>query len=178
MSTLQHCLDTKVAAFTLTLSLVALVGGSGCANSPSPASNAQSEKTPAAMSTSARLPLRFKATADAEALKNAGLANPLYAYWQAHLDRDWKQRFAIEKFPRPVEEKFYVAYHANAWPLKSLEVLSVAIKGDEASVDLGFTWVEPEKSKDVARTQRDKWVRAEGQWRHVVSDPMLSGFQP
>ncbi|MBK6593454.1 MAG: hypothetical protein IPG23_12300 [Burkholderiales bacterium] len=70
-------------------------------------------------------------------------------YWQAHADRNWKRRYAIEKFPRALEEKFYVAYHANAWQLKSIMITGVQVAAKEATVDIVLTVVDPEKKTEI-----------------------------
>ena len=81
----------------------------------------------------------------------------------------------MEKFPRALDEKFYVAYHANAWQLNSVKITDVQIAEKEAAVDVVLTVVEPEKKTQIPQYQKDKWVFVDGVWRHVVQDPMLSG---
>ena len=137
----------SVCAISIAIGAVFLV--TGCATS-----NNNSVTIPAA---NAALSFAYGSPLMADQLRNAGLGERFVEYWQAHADKNWKRRYAIEKFPRDLEEKFYVAYHANAWQLKSVAITGV------------------QKKIEIPQCQRDKWVVIDSAWLHVVQDPMLSG---
>lgn len=155
----------SVCAISIAIGAVFLV--TGCATS-----NNNSVTIPAA---NAALSFAYGSPLMADQLRNAGLGERFVEYWQAHADKNWKRRYAMEKFPRDLEEKFYVAYHANAWQLKSVAITGVQITEKEATVDVVLTVVDPEKKIEIPQYQRDKWVVIDSVWRHVVQDPMLSG---
>ncbi len=142
--------------------------GSGCTSNPiqQPSSVARTN-----------LLVLFASPRGEEAMSRALLKEPFIAYWQAHIERDWRRRFSLERLTSPLEERFYVAYHANAWKLKRLQVLEVAATANAAIVSVAFTWIDPENEKEVVRTQKDEWILTGTEWRHVISDPMLSGFK-
>ena len=121
------------------------------------------------------LSILYETPSLAEELGKSGIKDRFSDYWQAHASKNWKLRYELEKFPRPLEEKFYVAYHANAWSLRSVKVTGVQQTSLEVTVDLVLSLVDPEKKSDIVQYQKDKWVMVEGSWRHVVQDPMLTG---
>lgn len=121
------------------------------------------------------LSVSFASTSMADDLAKVGLQRVFTDYWQAHTDRNWKHRFETEIFPRPLEERFYIAYHANAWALGSVKVTGVELTSQEASVEIALTLINPDKRTESVQYQKDKWKVVDGAWRHVVQDPMLSG---
>lgn len=157
----------KTAAFAICIVIGSASLMSGCATNGGDASPSQANIV---------LAVQYSNPSDKDVLDRLGLLRTFHDYWQFHLDRDWKRRYALEKFPRPVEERFYVAYHANAWPLRLLQVTGVSVTDQDAIVSVALTFADPDKKKDVIHHQQSKWTRVEGSWRHLVSDPMLSGF--
>ena len=157
----------KTAIFALWAMATTGVMVSGCATSSGGVTNNAPEQ---------KLLVQYSDPAFEEALNQAGLKSPLTEYWQSHGTRDWKRRYELEKFPKPVEEKFYVAYYANAWTIRSVLVTAVNLTTQTPSVDIALTIVDPEKKKDTLHSLKDMWELTDGTWRHIVQDPMLSGF--
>ena len=160
-------MKNRLPACAISIAIGAVIFVSGCATSNSNSSTASAANT--------ALSFVYGSPAMVDQLRNAGLGDLFVDYWQAHADRNWKRRYAIEKFPRALEEKFYVAYHANAWQLKSIMITGVQVAAKEATVDIVLTVVDPEKKTEIPQYQKDKWAVVDGVWRHVVQDPMLSG---
>lgn len=121
------------------------------------------------------LSILYETPSLADELGKSGIKDGFFDYWQAHTSKNWKRRYELEKFPRPLEEKFYVAYHANAWSLRSLKITGIQQTSLEVSVDLVLSMADPAKKSDVVQYQKDKWVKVDGAWLHVVQDPMLAG---
>ncbi len=151
-------------AISMTIGAVALVGG--CTTTiTNQSSIAQAQE----------LQLTFESAAMAEELRVLGLEKPFTEYWRAHARRDWSAKFGFEKFPRPMQEKFYNAYHANAWALRSLRVNTVNVAPDQVTLEMTINLMDPEKQIERPQYQKAIWLKFDGAWRHVVSDPMLTG---
>lgn len=157
----------KTAALAICLAIGSASLLSGCATSGGSASTPQAQP---------KLAVQYSSPAVEDELKRTGMQPAFMDYWQAHLDKDWSHRYALEKFPKPVEEKFYVAYHVNAWPIRLVQVSSVTVTEQGATVNVALTFSDPEKKKDFVQYQQTKWTLVDGAWRHMVVDPMLSGF--
>ena len=153
----------------LAIWLIAVSGSliTGCASEPNAAISS------ASMS---QFTVQYSNPALEQDLNPEGLKVAFVEYWQAYGARDWKRRYSLEKFARPLEEKFYVAYHAKAWTARSILVTAASVTEQAASIDVALTMTDPEKMSDVIQSHRDKWEFADGVWRHVVQDPMLAGF--
>lgn len=133
---------------------------------------------PATTSASNRVLVEYATPAVQEHVAKAGLLHLVKDYWQAHVRRDWAARYAMEHFPRPLEERFYVAYHANAWKLLGVSVTAVSLRPNECEIDLTLRFNDPTSQTDATQQLRDHWIFVDGQWRHKVTDPMLSGVMP
>lgn len=149
---------------------VALVGGAmaGCASTP-PSAQVDSPVS--------RLEIKFENQQTEDALSKFGLVKNYTAYWQAHKSRNWVTRFLLEDLNTGLTEKFYVAYHERAWPLKSISVMDVKGDADAATVSMAYTFANPETAQDITYAIADRWVRVGGAWKHVVGDPMLSAIK-
>lgn len=154
----------NVFAISMAIGAVALVGG--CTSTiTNQSSVAQAQE----------LQLTFESAAMAEELRVLGLEKPFTEYWRAHARRDWSAKFRFEKFPRQMEEKFYIAYHANAWALRSLRVNTVNVTPEQVTLEMTINLMDPEKQIERPQNQKTVWLKSDGAWRHVVSDPMLTG---
>jgi len=108
-----------------------------------------------------------------------GLQNAVQAYWQVHSQRDWAKLFTMELSPSPdipLSQNFYVAYHARAWPVLDVKVLSVKAENDTGAdilLSQEVRYHHPDKNQPHMAYRHDKWRLVQGQWRHLVNDPML-----
>ncbi len=124
----------------------------------------------------APLNLVFESAALEPKMAQIGVLGNFKKYWQAHVDRNWDQRYQLEHGidPKRTDAEFYGAYHAKAWTLKSLKVLEVTQEGKNASVEFEVAMVDPtgKKADNVFRTT-DVWLDVDGQWKHVNLDAVL-----
>ena len=157
----------KTAIVAICVTAMAGVMISGCATPSGGALNNPPEQ---------KLLVQYSDPAFEEALQQAGLKSTYVEYWQSHGTRNWQRRYELEKFQRPVEEKFYVAYYGKAWVIRSMHVTDVKLTDGAASVGAAITFAHPDTLKDVVQILQDKWALVNGVWLHVVQDPMLSGF--
>ena len=157
----------KTTAFAISILIGSASLMSGCASSGGGVSMPQASPT---------LVVQYSNPADKDALNRAGMLNSFIDYWQSHLSKDWSHRYDLEKFSRPVDQKFYTAYHANAWPIRLLQVTGVNLTEQDATVNITLTFFDPEKKRDILQYEQNKWTRVNGSWLHIASDPMLSGF--
>lgn len=144
----------------------------GCATSQ-PAGNAAAAPEAA---TSKSLNLVFEAPAIEPKMAQIGVLTNFKSYWQAHVDRNWAQRYDHEHGidPKRTDSKFYAEYHAKAWILKSLKVHDVTQDGKNASVEVELSMVDPTgKKPDVTFRTSDIWEIVDGQWKHVNLDAVL-----
>lgn len=106
-----------------------------------------------------------------------GLQAALQAYWQTHSQRNWAKLFAMELSPDvTLSENFYVAYHARAWPVLDVKVLSLKAENDTGAdilLSQEVRYQNPDKNQPHVAYRHDKWRLVQGQWRHLVNDPML-----
>jgi hypothetical protein len=56
------------------------------------------------------------------------------------------------------------------WELRSYEIRSITIDGDEADVDLLLLWHPPQLPKDVSRPFDDRWRYHDGAWLRDSGD--------
>lgn len=157
---------------TLATALVAVVPWlAGCASQP-PAAGAGTAQA----ASSKPLNIVFESAALEPKLVELGVMANFKRYWQAHVDRNWGVRYALEDGidPGRTDGKFYADYHAKAWTLKSFKVHGVVQDGKHANVDVELTLVDPtgKKPDNTVRTS-DIWVDKDGQWKHVNLDPVL-----
>lgn len=103
------------------------------------------------------------------------LLKPFNDYWSAHAARDWARLHAFEVAEAPISATFYVPYHARAWQVTHVDVLSLEQSDAEARMTLSMKFRDPDSGKVRAIHRQDKWVRMDGVWRHWVTDPMLTG---
>jgi hypothetical protein len=155
-------------AYRFALVCVAGILSSGCAT------NVQTIESAEVKSAAV---VQFKSLAVSDELKRSGLSQVFSDYWVSHSVKNWKRRYGLEVFQAPVDEKFYVAYHANAWQLLSIEVGDIQLTDAGASVTATMTYADPEKRKDLAVLLVDKWKLVNGEWRHVFDDPMLNSLK-
>ncbi|OYU42298.1 MAG: hypothetical protein CFE44_24765 [Burkholderiales bacterium PBB4] len=162
-------IESKMKSLWFCLLLAVLVGSlTGC-TSTNPASQVTSREI--------ALEVIFDDPKMSDELVRLGLRKDFVAYWQAHKDRNWAARFRMENLTNGVTEKFYVAYYDKAWPLKRLSVRGVSDAPQAATVNISYTFTNPETSEEVTYSTPDGWVLVAGIWKHVVSDPMLSGVK-
>lgn len=112
----------------------------------------------------------------AEELARTGVQANFMAYWQAHKDQNWMLRYTLEDFPQPVGEKFYAAYYAKGWEIRSLQIINVLIDTNGVNVYVTMTLINPETLKPESLSIRDSWLQKDGAWKHTVQDPMLNGM--
>lgn len=159
----------------VTIMAVVCVGagfiGAGCtalpAERPVAGASATSDGAPP-------LTLTYEASVDA-VLAEMSLKANFEAYWQAHVSRNWTKLFSMEHASVPLSEKFYVPYHARAWPVVEVKVLSFTrdeVDGD-AVLNLQVVYENPDNAKPHKAYRHDRWRLVDGVWRHVVIDPML-----
>lgn len=122
------------------------------------------------------LVIAYQTVQVSEALDRSGAAEAYKRYWRAHLDRDWKTRFALESNLGNVTEKFYVAYYNKAWAIKTFAVTSVEDKNGETVVMMTMGLVDPDSDKVTQVHRADRWLQRDGQWLHVNDDPFLVGM--
>lgn len=157
-------------AIPLALSVAAALAAVGCSTTTPVAT--------LATSVTANKPVVITyAEGQQEALEQLGLQNALQAYWQAYSQRDWAKLFTMEYPPAdsPLSEKFYIPYHARAWPVLEVKVLSSKQEDDAGDVLLSqeVRYHNPDKDKPHLAYRHDKWHLVKGQWWHIVNDPML-----
>ena len=162
--------QTLRRAIPLALSVAAALAAVGCTTTttaPTPATSAAASK-PVVIT---------YAEGQQQALEQLGLQAALQTYWQAHSQRDWAKLLTMELAPAdsPLSEKFYIPYHAKAWPVLDVKVLSSTQEGDAGDVLLSqeVRYHHPDKDKPHLAYRHDKWRLVQGQWWHVVNDPML-----
>lgn len=107
-------------------------------------------------------------------MQQAALLEPFVGYWDAHVSRDWARMYSYEVSDLPLSLDFYVPYHARAWQVLRVEVLKVDVDGTEAGLRLGVEVKDPKSQKTTVIYREDKWTRADGEWRHRVTDPLLT----
>lgn len=113
-------------------------------------------------------------------LEELGLAQPFDEYWAAFVARDWAGRYRMEEFHRPVEEQFYVSYHAAAWRLLELHIdaIDAADAPERVRINLRARFRNLERPEQEANTVlQDLWTKRGQGWLHVNSDPMLNGLR-
>lgn len=108
-------------------------------------------------------------------LLQANLLKSFSDYWGAHAARDWARLHTFEIAEAPISATFYVPYHARAWQVTHVDVLSLEVDEAEARLTLAMKFRDPDSGKVRAIHRQDKWVRVDGTWRHWVTDPMLTG---
>ena len=108
-------------------------------------------------------------------LSQSGLLQPFTEYWDAHARRDWIRLHSFEVADAPISPDFYIPYHARAWHVTNIEVLTLEYDASEARLTLGMTLRNPDDGKTRFMHRQDKWVRIDSSWRHWVTDPMLTG---
>lgn len=108
-------------------------------------------------------------------LADMNLKTSFEAYWRTHFSRNWARLFTMEHASVPLSEKFYVPYHARAWPVLEVKVLSFARDGVDGDVvlNLQVVYENPDNAKPHKAYRQDQWRLVDGVWRHVVIDPML-----
>lgn len=139
-----------------------------------PAERAVVDETPAATSGVPTLSLTYEDSVQS-VLADMNLKASFEAYWRTHISRNWAKLFTMEHASVPLSEKFYVPYHARAWPVLEVKVLSFArdeIDGD-AVLNLQVVYENPDNAKPHKAYRQDRWRLVDGVWRHVVIDPML-----
>jgi len=155
-------------ALTVSTAIGALFFVSGCATNTERVSS---------QVVNSSLNIQYEPPSLANDLSSVGLQRVFVDYWQAGAERDWKRRYAHEKFVHPVEEKFYVAYHLAAWRLVELSISDVKLAGQDADVVMSVTYVNPETQDKHVVKVFDKWTVRDDDWKHVVQDPMLAGLR-
>jgi len=146
--------------------------GAGC--TALPVDRAAAAGLPGAKDGGPELPLTYQDSVEV-ALNEMGLKAGFEAYWRTHISRNWAKLFTMEHASIPLSEKFYVPYHARAWPVLEVKVLSFTrdeVDGD-AVLNLQVVYENPDNAKPHKAYRQDRWRLVDGVWRHVVIDPML-----
>ncbi len=158
------------------LCAISVIAATGCSTTAPSANSAAVSAIPATP------PIAISyAEGQEQALAQLQLQPALEAYWRAHSQRDWAKLYTMEHSPSgPLSEKFYIPYHARAWPVLEFKVLS--FQRDEAAGDVLLSqqvvYLHPDKEKPHTAYRQDKWRLVGAQWRHLVTDPMLTQPQP
>lgn len=160
---------------TLAAAMVAVLPWlAGCATSQ-PAGSAAAAPA-AAPKESKPLNLVFESSALESKMAQIGVLTNFKSYWQAHVDRNWARRYALEDGidPKRTDATFYADYYAKAWSLKLLKVHEIEQDGKNALVQIELTLADPTGRKpDSNFRMTDAWVDAEGQWKHINMDGIL-----
>ncbi|WP_461466590.1 hypothetical protein [Melaminivora sp.] len=165
-------LDMFSSSYRLSLAAAALAMLAGCASLTEGGLNG----APAS-----KVAIEYPAGSSAErqAMAQAALLPAFERYWATHAARDWKRLYTLETADRMPGEDFYVAYHARAWPLLSVQVVDLQWQedGSQAVLTLGMRLRNPDKKgREEVVYRKDRWVRpTQGGWVHQVTDPMLIG---
>lgn len=170
---MKHPLRLRLCWALCAISAIAV---SGCSTTTPSATAAASSALPAMPPVAIRY-----AEGQEQALAQLKLQPALEAYWRTHSQRDWAKLYTMEHSPSvPLSEKFYIPYHAKAWPVLELKVLSS--EHDEATGEVLLSqqvvYHNPDKEKPHTAYRQDKWSLVGAQWLHVVTDPMLTRPQP
>lgn len=169
------------------VSLVLLVTGAvGCASGSKPEAPLHPSGQAVAAGPSLRadvLEVRYADAGLRAQMQALGLLDPFRAYWSAHAERRWVDRYRMEhELAGRVTESFYVAYHQPAWRIEHFVVVRVhpADSQGRVRVDVQARFVNPTDPNEKRESLvQDWWIPSEGtRWMHLNTDPMLNGMKP